>query len=126
MNLLNRLFGSNEGRNSEAERGFWKILTSEQMLEDAVQKSHEKKVVLFKHSTRCFISQTVLKNFEREVESSDKDAEYYFLDLLAFRSLSNRIAELFDIEHQSPQMIVLEKGKAIKNASHNSISVNLV
>ncbi len=126
MSLLNRIFGGNEGQNEDRDRSFWKILTSEQMLDDAVQQSHEKKVVLFKHSTRCFISQTVLKNFEREVKSSDKEADYYFLDLLAFRNLSNRISELFDIEHQSPQMIVLENGKAIKNASHNSISLDLV
>ncbi len=126
MSLINRLFGGNDSQGEEKDRTFWKILTSEQMLEDAVKKSHEKKVVLFKHSTRCFISQTVLKNFEREVKSSDKDAEYYFLDLIAFRSVSNRISELFDIEHQSPQMIVLENGKAIKNASRDSISPDLV
>ena len=68
----------------------------------------------------------VLKNFENEVEQSDKEVSYYFLDLLANRSLSNQIAEDFKVTHQSPQLIVLEKGNAVSNASHQSISVSII
>ena len=68
----------------------------------------------------------MLKNFEKEVSNSDKDASYYFLDLLANRSISNKIADDLDVEHQSPQLIVLQDGKAVKSASHHSISVSLI
>lgn len=68
----------------------------------------------------------VLKNFENEVANSDKDVVYYFLDLIAHRPISNKIAEDFGVTHQSPQLIVLENGKAVKDASHQSISVNLI
>ena len=54
----------------------------------------------------------VLKSFENEVANSDKEVFYYFLDLIAHRPISNKIAEDFGITHQSPQMIVLENGKA--------------
>ena len=89
-------------------------------------KSFEKKVAIFKHSTRCHISKTVLRNFESEVQNTDKNVEYYFLDLLAHRNLSNKIAEDFGVEHQSPQLIVLENGKSVKDASHQAISLHLV
>ena len=124
MSFLNKLFGGDEPEKSSET--FWKTLKTEEDLQAAIAKSSQKKVVLFKHSTKCFISKTVLKNFEKEVASSDKDVEYYFLDLIAFRSVSNKIAEQFGITHQSPQMIVLENGKAIKDASHQSISVSLI
>ena len=124
MSFFNKLFGSDEPENSS--KSFWKSLESEDDLQKAIEKSLEKKVVLFKHSTRCYISKMVLKNFETEVSNSDIDVDYYFLDLIAHRDLSNKISADFGITHQSPQMIVLENGKVVKDASHQSISVNLI
>ena len=124
MSFLNKIFGSDEPQNSSSS--FWKNIESEEDLKKAIEKSFEKKVIIFKHSTRCQISKIVLKNFEKEVANSDKEVEYYFLDLIKYRPISNEIADQFGITHQSPQMIVLENGKAVKDASHQSISVNLI
>lgn len=124
MSFLDKIFGKNEPENHQ--QTFWKNMCHENDLKDAVENSHRNKVVIFKHSTRCFISRTVLKNFENEVQNSDKNIDYYYLDLLACRSLSSKIAEQFGVEHQSPQIIVLENGIAIGNASHQAISLNLV
>ena len=124
MSFLNKIFGSDEPQNSSSS--FWKNIESEEDLKKAIEKSFEKKVIIFKHSTRCQISKIVLKNFEKEVANSDKEVEYYFLDLIEYRPISNEIADQFGITHQSPQMIVLENGKAVKDASHQSISVNLI
>ena len=92
----------------------------------AIATSAEKKVAIFKHSTKCFISKTVLKNFEKEVENSNKNVDYYFLDLLAHRDLSNKIADDLGVTHQSPQLIVLENGIVVNHASHQSISLSLI
>lgn len=124
MSFLNKIFGGDEEKNSSET--FWHSLTSMDDLDAAIARSNENKVAIFKHSTRCFISKTVLKNFEKEVGGSDKKVDYYFLDLIEHRSISNKIANDFDITHQSPQLIVLENGKAIKDASHQSISVSLI
>lgn len=124
MSFFNKIFGSDEPQNSSSS--FWKIIESDEDLKNAVAKSFEKKIVIFKHSTRCHISKMVLKNFESEVNNTDKNVDYYFLDLIAHRPISNKIAEEFGITHQSPQLIVVENGKAVKDASHQSISVNLI
>ena len=124
MSFFNKIFGSDEPQNSSS--AFWKIIESDEDLKNAVAKSFEKKIVVFKHSTRCHISKMVLKNFESEVNNTDKNVDYYFLDLIAHRPISNKIAEEFGITHQSPQLIVVENGKAVKDASHQSISVNLI
>nr|MBP6577885.1 bacillithiol system redox-active protein YtxJ [Chryseobacterium sp.] len=76
--------------------------------------------------TRCFISKTVLKSFEKQIETLDKNYTFYFLDLLENRALSNEIEMRFDVVHQSPQLIVLENGKATHNASHQSIDLEKV
>lgn len=124
MSFLNKLFGSSEEEKSGET--FWKSIKSEEDLQNAIAESSEKKVVIFKHSTSCFISKTVLKNFEREVQNSDKDVSFYFLDLIAHRNISNKIADDLHVTHQSPQLIVLENGKAVADASHQSISVSLI
>lgn len=123
MSFFNKIFGSLEEEKSSPE--FWKYIESEEDLNRAIAVSTEKKVAIFKHSTRCFISKTVLKNFEKEVENSDKNVDYYFLDLLAHRDLSNKIADDLGITHQSPQLIVLENGVVVNHASHQSISLSL-
>ncbi len=123
MSIFNKIFGGSAEEKQSPE--FWNHINSEADLEKAVEESHNKKVAIFKHSTRCFISKTVLKNFEREIAASDKDVSFYFLDLLAHRDLSNKIADELGVQHQSPQLIVLENGNAVKNASHQSISLSL-
>ncbi|MDQ0475711.1 MULTISPECIES: bacillithiol system redox-active protein YtxJ [Chryseobacterium] len=124
MSFFNKIFGSDEPQKSSPS--FWNAIESEEDLQKAIDQSFEKKVVVFKHSTRCHISKMVLKNFENEVAGAENDAVYYFLDLISYRPISNKMAEDLGVTHQSPQMIVLENGKAVKNASHQSISVNLI
>ena len=118
MGFLDQLFGKKT--ESEQVNKWWRKLESEKDLETAVQKSFQSKVLIFKHSTRCFISKTVLKSFEKQIETLDKNYTFYFLDLLENRALSNEIETRFDVVHQSPQLIVLENGKATHNASHQS------
>ena len=125
MSFLDKIFG---GKQDQGEtKSFWKTIKSEEDLEKAIKQSYENRVAIFKHSTSCFISKTVLKNFEKEIENSDEqNVSFYFLDLLAFRPISNKIAEDFGIRHESPQLIVLENGKAINNASHQDISLSQI
>ncbi|WP_265428382.1 bacillithiol system redox-active protein YtxJ [Chryseobacterium sp. YIM B08800] len=125
MSFLDKIFG---GKQEQGEtKSFWKTIKTEEDLEKAIKESYENRVAIFKHSTSCFISKTVLKNFEKEIENSDEqNVSFYFLDLLAFRPISNKIAEDFGIRHESPQLIVLENGKAINNASHQDISLSQI
>ena len=124
MSFFNKIFGNDEPQNLAPT--FWNKIESDQDLQNAIDQSFEKKVVIFKHSTRCHISKTVLRNFEKEVAVSEKEVVYYFLDLISYRPISNKIADDLGVTHQSPQMIVLENGKAVKDASHQSISVNQI
>ncbi|UKB86162.1 bacillithiol system redox-active protein YtxJ [Chryseobacterium sp. MEBOG06] len=124
MSFFDKIFG---GKNETPDqKSFWKKIESEEDLAKAIEESYQHKIAIFKHSTSCFISRTVLKNFEKEVESSDQPVEVYYLDLLAYRPISNKIAEDFDIRHESPQLIVIENGKPVNNASHQSISLSQI
>ncbi|SDI98429.1 bacillithiol system redox-active protein YtxJ [Chryseobacterium jejuense] len=125
MSFFEKIFGGNNNETSD-KKSFWKNIKSEEDLEKAIESSYQHKIAIFKHSTSCFISKTVLRNFEKEVENSDQQVEVYFLDLLAHRPLSNKIAEDFGIRHESPQLIVIENGKPVNSASHQDISLSQI
>ncbi|MFN3852535.1 MAG: bacillithiol system redox-active protein YtxJ [Spirosomataceae bacterium] len=100
----------------------WNHLTSEEQLENIKKESENQPVLIFKHSTRCSISATALSRFERSW--SDEKAgnlKPYYLDLIAFRPISNKIANDFGVEHESPQVLIIDKGKSVYDASHYDI-----
>ena len=111
--------------NKEQSQLSWKSITSSNDLEEAINVSQNCPVLLFKHSTRCSISSMALQRLEN---SWDKQLEIkpYYLDLIKYRSISNEIASLFEIEHQSPQVIILNKAKCIFHASHGSINLKSI
>jgi bacillithiol system protein YtxJ len=46
----------------------------------------------------------------------------YYLDLLNHRDISNEIANMFSVEHASPQVLLIKNGVCVYNASHTDIS----
>lgn len=119
MGIFGGMFGKSEDK--PASKLEWNYLESMEDLDVAEQLSHEKTVVLFKHSTRCSISRFVLKQFENAYDIPADKMQIYFLDLIEYRPISTEIAARFGVTHQSPQMIVLKDGKAVYDSSHESI-----
>lgn len=106
-------------QNQDSSKG-WINLSKEDQIAEMHKVSFEKPVVIFKHSTRCGISVGAKSRLE-EVEY-DAKANYYYLDLLNHREISNKIAATFDVVHQSPQIIILKNGDAVWKTSHHDIS----
>lgn len=122
MSVFKNLFGSSE-ESSKASSVAWRPLTDLGQLNEIIQESVDKPVLLFKHSTRCGVSRMTLKQFESEYDLADRVIPY-FLDLLEYRSLSNEVAQRFAIEHQSPQVLLIRNGQAVYDASHSAIAVD--
>lgn len=101
----------------------WTKLTELAQLDTIDAASHTKPILIFKHSTRCSISSTALARMERGW-TSDLNAGHtvYYLDLLAYRSISNMIAERYALEHESPQVLVIRDGQCVYSASHLTIT----
>ena len=100
----------------------WITLQTENQLMDIQQKSYDQPVLIFKHSTRCSVSRTALDRLERNWNSEEiTEVQPYYLDLIANRNISNLIAQDFDVEHQSPQVLLIRNGKAVYDRSHFDI-----
>jgi bacillithiol system protein YtxJ len=100
----------------------WNSLTSIEQIDQIKEESKQVPVVIFKHSTRCNISRTSLDRLERNWKDNDAPhVKLYFLDLLSYREISNRIADEFGVYHESPQVMVIKNEKATFDRSHFDI-----
>lgn len=99
----------------------WIALTTSEQLESIKKNSFAQPAIMFKHSTRCSISLMAKARLERAVQPSGVD--FYYLDLLSYRNISNQIAEDFSVHHQSPQILLIKNGECIYEESHNGIDM---
>jgi bacillithiol system protein YtxJ len=105
----------------------WIELNSEERLAEAKAASKNRPVMLFKHSTTCSISKTALNRLERNWKEEEvAETKAYYLDLLAHRNISREIAELFDVEHQSPQVLIIQNEKSVYDSSHFDIDYSSI
>ena len=103
----------------------WTKITTLNQLNDIDTESQSEKIMIFKHSTTCSISRMALNRLESKWKPEYSETlKPYFLDLLAHRNISNEIARRYDVVHESPQVLVVSKGKSIYNESHGGITVD--
>jgi bacillithiol system protein YtxJ len=102
----------------------WIPLNTDAQLQEIRQRSTQRPQVIFKHSTRCSASQLVKSRLERAPLPATID--FYYLDLLSYRPISNKVAEIFGVYHESPQILVIRDGKCIFEESHLGITADLI
>ncbi|HMG11016.1 MAG TPA: bacillithiol system redox-active protein YtxJ [Mucilaginibacter sp.] len=100
----------------------WILLESADQLNSI--KQHKGYSLIFKHSTRCSISMMAKRRFELDWEDLPQDMSLYFLDLINHRDLSGQVAQLFQVHHESPQLLLIKDGECILDQSHGAISVD--
>jgi bacillithiol system protein YtxJ len=125
MSLFKTFFGSPDDATSTNSNVKWNSLVDLGQLNDIIELSTDIPVIIFKHSTRCSISRMALRQFENEFDLENKVTPF-FLDLLNHRDVSAEIARQFGVEHQSPQVLLISKGKSVYDASHSDISVEAI
>ena len=100
----------------------WSELRSANQIDSIREESKENPVLIFKYSSRCSISRMALDRLERNWNESDMQmVKPYFLDLITFRDVSNQIAEVFDVEHESPQVLIIDNERSVYDQSHMGI-----
>ena len=100
----------------------WIPLKSEDELFEIIEKSRSKPQIIFKHSTRCSISSMAKSRLERSRVPENTD--FYFLDLIAHRNISNKVAGEFNVFHESPQILLIKNGECVYDESHAAIRMD--
>ena len=99
----------------------WIPITDQNQLETIKDQSFTTPQVILKHSTTCSISKMALARLERA--EAPTSIQFYYLDLLNYRAISNAIAEKFSVYHESPQILLIKNGECIFDESHGGIQM---
>ena len=98
-------------------------------LSEILEESEKQPVTIFKYSNDCGSSARLAEKLKKEMLNTEcltfgkPEPIIYQITVQREPVLSEKIAEWFQIRHETPQIIVVEKGKAIYTASHSQIKV---
>lgn len=100
----------------------WITITSEEQVQD-IAKSNEP-AIIYKHSPRCMTSLMAYRQLKSEVNGQGGlNLPIYIVDVISNRRESQFIAHTFDVEHQSPQILVVKNGQSVFDTSHEGVSL---
>ncbi len=101
------------------------ITTMDQM-DAALAASAEHPVFIFKHSTACPVSAGALRRTHEYIakcESAGAELPpFYMIKVIEARPVSKALAEKIGVEHQSPQILLLDQGRVAWHTSHFDIN----
>jgi bacillithiol system protein YtxJ len=95
-------------------------IDSIEKLDKLFEASTEKPILLFKHSITCPIS-TDASN-----QMSIVNGDVNIVIVQSSREISNAIAQRTNIQHESPQAIIIKDRKPIFQASHYNITTESI
>jgi len=121
MGLFNKLFGGS-GEQRDEKTLPWIDLTEIDQLQTIKEASTNKTQIIFKHSIHCGISRMVMNQFVEDYDFSESDVDLYYLDLINNRSVSNAVEDVFQVRHESPQVLVIKNGIVVAHDSHGGIN----
>ena len=93
------------------------VMKTSEDFQAALAASQDEPIVIFKHSATCPFSAAA----QIEVAHAKHDLDVYGITLQYTPELKMEIAEKLDVEHQSPQAIIVYKGKATTHAWRGDI-----
>lgn len=102
----------------------WHSISSEEELETILGGHSEVPTscfLLLKHSNRCAISNVAKVRLER---NPDSRLTYFLIDVIGNRVVSNKLSEMTEVSHESPQMFLYHNTQLIDVKSHMAISAS--
>src|SRR4051794_27806587 len=97
-------------------------LTEVSALDDVLDESRLRPVLLFKHSRYCGVSCEALDALQSHIDGAPAGVTYRVITVQTHRPVSDAVAQRLGLRHETPQAILLRDGKVVWNASHFRIT----
>jgi bacillithiol system protein YtxJ len=92
----------------------------------AKKQSFEQSVLIVKHSVTCPISMKAFARIESGIAEGILTCPVYVVVVQTAREVSNQIEKDMDIDHESPQVLVVKDGKSLYDTSHLDIDAQTI
>lgn len=97
----------------------WHEIQSTDELNEIISEQNSGKYnLILKHSTRCGISTMAKGRIEK---NPDSRLGYFIINVLTHRDVSNSLAEMTGVQHESPQAFLFQENSLLDVKSHNAI-----
>lgn len=115
MNLFNffkrKTFQSNK-------KTMWNNITGTNDLQSILKKSARKPQLIYKHSPRCSVSFITKAELHSIGEELMQLSNLYIVNVIRQKELSNAIASVLKVRHESPQVLLIFNERAVWKGSH--------
>ena len=83
-----------------------------------LDQTSDRPLLLFKHSVTCGTSAEALDELIEHLNEDKLDARYAIVTVQSHRELSNAVAKRLGVRHETPQALLIHKGRVVWSASH--------
>jgi bacillithiol system protein YtxJ len=118
MGFFSRIKDSFSMENNVSEH--WNHPENENDLDQILSRSNKIQVI-FKHSSACGTSAFALRSMESILPESVENVDFHIVEVRIQRDLSNYVAQITGVRHESPQLILVKNGEVLWDASHSAI-----
>ncbi|MFZ2522732.1 MAG: bacillithiol system redox-active protein YtxJ [Minisyncoccia bacterium] len=94
-------------------------------LSEIIEGSEKETVAILKYSNDCGSSARLVSEIEK-IASHGKIMPIYLVTVQKHIVLSAKIAEMFEVKHESPQIFILKSGKVLYTEHHKKIDLNRI
>lgn len=104
-------------------------LTHQEQVEELMNISNKPRnngVLLFKHSPRCGVSLSAWKQLNNDWVYNTDEVAVYLINVIESRDISNKVSTLFEVQHESPQILLINNAQCVGNASHWEVSIETI
>lgn len=90
-------------------------------LDEIISDSFKNQIFIYKHSESCPLSARA-KYYVEAIFTKNSNFAVYQVNVLSEKKMSTKISQVFEIKHESPQLLLIKNGKAEKVLNHYDIS----
>jgi bacillithiol system protein YtxJ len=91
-------------------------------LAEVLKASARQTVMFFKHSNTCGVSNRAFNEFRKYLQAPEgAQVRHCLIIIQSSRDVSDELARLTGVPHESPQVIIVSEGLAVWNDSHLAI-----
>ena len=91
-----------------------------------IAASEERLVLLFKHSVTCGTSAQAHDELVAHLSENQHTAQYAIVTVQTHRDVSDAIETHFNVRHETPQVLLIQEGRAVWEASHFGVTADAI
>lgn len=92
-------------------------------ISEIIEESQKNPIIIFKYSNSCITSERLRQTLEKEVAEKRLTKPIFLVTVQTNKALSKNVEDYFEIKHESPQIILVNKGKVVDSKNHHHIKV---